>query len=44
MDGGKHRVEFTMPGKTNCLLVDDKIICAPATTRTPIRLASSVSN
>ena len=26
---GKHRVEFTMPGKTSCVLVDDKIFCVP---------------
>jgi hypothetical protein len=44
MEDGKRRVEFTLHGKTSCALVDDKIFCVPATTRTPIRLASSISN
>ena len=44
MEDGKRRVEFTLHGKTNCALVDDKIFCVPATTRGPIRLASTVSN
>ncbi|MGQ0580092.1 MAG: hypothetical protein ACT4PQ_14445 [Betaproteobacteria bacterium] len=41
---GKHRVEVALHGKTSCVMVDDKIFCAPATTRAPIKLASTVSN
>jgi hypothetical protein len=44
MENGKHRVEFSLHGKTGCVMVDDKIFCAPATTRAPIKLASTVSN
>ena len=44
LEDGKRRVEFTLHGKTSCAIVDDKIFCVPATTRAPIRLASSVSN
>ena len=44
MEGGKQRVEFALHGKTSCLMVDDKIFCAPATNRAPIRLASSLSD
>lgn len=43
-DGGKQRVEFALHGKTSCVMFDDKIFCTPATTRAPIRLASSNSN
>ena len=43
-ENGTRRVEFTLHGKTSCALVDDKIFCSPATTRAPIRLASSTSN
>jgi len=41
MEDGKHRVEFALHGKTSCVMLDNKIYCAPATTRAPIRLASS---
>lgn len=41
MDGGKQRVEFALHGKTSCVMLDNKIFCAPATTRAPIRVASS---
>jgi len=41
VDGGKQRVEFALHGKTSCVMLDNKIYCAPATTRAPIRLASS---
>jgi hypothetical protein len=41
MDGGKQRVEFALHGKTSCVMLDNKIFCAPATNRAPIRMASS---
>ncbi len=44
VDNGKHGVAFTLHGKTSCVLVDNKVFCAPAITRAPIRLASTVSN
>ena len=44
MDNGKHRVEFSLHGNTGCVMVDDKVFCAPAATRAPIKLASTVSN
>ena len=44
MEDGKQRVEFSLHGKTGCVLVDGKVFCAPATTRVPIRLTSSSSD
>ena len=44
VDNNKHRVAFTLHGKTSCVLVEDKVFCAPAVTRAPIRLASTVHN
>ena len=44
MDNGKHRVEFSLHGNTGCVMVDDKIFCAPAHTRAPVKLASTASN
>jgi hypothetical protein len=44
MENGRQRVEFALHGKTSCVMVDDKIFCAPAATRAPIKLASTVSN
>ena len=44
MENGKHRVEFSLHGNTGCVMVDDKIFCAPAVNRAPIKLASTVSN
>jgi hypothetical protein len=38
---GQNGVTFTMHGKTSCVLVDDKIFCAPGTTGTQIKLASA---
>ena len=38
-----HGVTFTMHGKTDCVLVDDKIFCAPGTPHTPVRLAAAGS-
>jgi hypothetical protein len=43
-ENGQQRVEFALHGKTSCVMVDDKIFCAPAVTRAPIKLASTVSN
>jgi hypothetical protein len=43
VDNSKHQVVFTLHGKTSCVLVDDKIFCAPATMRAPTRLASSAA-
>ncbi|HXF15473.1 MAG TPA: hypothetical protein VN496_00630 [Burkholderiales bacterium] len=34
-------VSFTMHGKTTCVLVDDKIFCAPATSPSQLNLASA---
>jgi hypothetical protein len=44
MENGKQRVEFSLHGNTGCVMVDNKIFCAPAATRAPIKLASTVSN
>ena len=44
VDGGKQRVEFALHGKTSCVMLDNKIYCAPATTRAPIRLAASTAD
>ena len=43
-ENGKQRVAFALHGKTSCVLVDDKVFCAPATTRAPIKLASTASD
>ncbi len=44
MEGSQQRVEFALHGKTSCVMIDDKIFCAPATNRAPIRLASAPSD
>jgi len=44
MEDGKQRVEFALHGKSSCVMLDNKIFCAPATTRAPTRLASSTSD
>ena len=44
MENGKHRVEFSLHGNTGCVMIEDKVFCAPAVTRAPIKLASTVSN
>ncbi len=44
MENGKHRVEFSLHGNTGCVMVDDKIFCAPSATRAPVKLASTISN
>ena len=44
MENGQQRVEFALHGKTSCVMLDNKIFCAPATTRAPTRLASSTAD
>ncbi len=36
-----HPVELTQHGNTSCVLVDNRVFCAPAKMRAPIRLAAS---
>ncbi len=43
-ENGQQRVEFALHGKTSCVMVDDKIFCAPGVARAPVKLASTVSN
>ena len=43
MENGKQRVDFSLNGNDKCVMIDDKITCAPMP-RTPIRVASSESN
>ena len=38
-----HPVELTQHGNTTCVLVDNKVFCAPARMRAPMRLASSAA-
>ena len=40
----QHRVQFALHGNTSCVMVDDKIFCAPGFTRAPIKLASTAPN
>ena len=40
---GAHPVELTQHGNTSCVLVDNKVFCAPAKMRTPIRLVASTA-
>jgi len=42
-ENGQQRVEFALHGKTSCVMVNDKIFCAPSVTRAPVQLASTVS-
>jgi hypothetical protein len=44
MENGQQRVEFALHGNISCVMVDDKIFCAPGVTRAPVKLASTVSN
>ena len=44
VDNSKHRAAFALHGKTSCVLVADKVSCAPAVTRAPIRLVSTIPN
>ena len=43
MENGKQRVDFSLNGNDKCVMIDDKITCAPMP-QTPIRVASSESN
>ena len=44
MENGQQRVEFALHGKTSCVMLDNKIFCAPTIMRAPIKLASTVYN
>jgi hypothetical protein len=44
MENGQKRVGFALHGNTSCVMVDDKVFCAPAVTRAPVKLASTFSN
>jgi len=43
MQNGKQRVDFSLNGNDKCVMIDDKITCAPMQ-QAPIRVASSESN
>ena len=43
VENGKQRVDFSLNGNNKCVMVDDKITCAPMP-QAPIRVASSESN
>ena len=43
MENGKQRVDFSLNGKNHCVMIDDKIVCAPMQ-QAPIRVASSETN
>ena len=43
MQNGKQRVDFSLNGNDKCVMIDDKIHCAPMP-KAPIRVASSESN
>ena len=43
MQNGRQRVDFSLNGNDKCVMVDDKITCAPIK-QAPIRVASSESN
>ena len=43
MENGKQRVDFSLNGNDKCVMIDDKIHCAPKPA-TPTRVASSESN
>lgn len=40
---GGHPVELTQHGNTACVLVDNKVFCAPARMRAPVRLVASAA-
>ena len=40
MENGKQRVDFSLNGNDKCVLIDDKITCAPMK-QAPVRVASS---
>jgi hypothetical protein len=43
-ENGARRVATSQHGKTSCVLVDEKIFCAPATTRPQVKLAAASTN
>ncbi len=43
MQNGKQRVDFSLNGNDKCVMIDDKIHCAPMK-QVPIRVASSEAN
>ena len=43
LQNGKQRVDFSLNGNDKCVMIDDKIHCAPMK-QAPIRVASSESN
>jgi hypothetical protein len=43
IENGKKRVDFSLNGNDKCVMIDDKITCAP-TPKEPVRVASSESN
>ena len=43
MENGKQRVDFSLNGNDKCVMIDDKIVCAPMQ-QAPIRIASAESN
>ena len=42
-ENGGQQVELTQHGNTTCVLVDNKVFCAPAKMRVPMRLVSSTT-
>ena len=43
MENGKQRIDFSLNGSGKCVMIDEKITCAPVQTA-PIRVASAESN
>ena len=43
MENGKQRVDFSLNGNDKCVMIDDKITCAPMP-KEPVRVASSEAN
>ena len=43
MENGKQRVDFSLNGNDKCVMIDDKIVCAPMP-KAPLRVASSDAN
>ena len=43
MENGKQRIDFSLNGNDKCVMINDKITCAPMQ-QAPIRVASSESN
>ena len=43
MENGKQRVDFSLNGNDKCMMIDDKIMCAPMP-KAKVKLASSEAN